>query len=313
MSDSPTAPSSSTPAAAPVVVVTGANGLVGARVCAALVERGATVRAVVRRPGTAPDLTGVEERVGEFADPDFAAAVVAGATAVVTTVHPMGSDLAAQQEIAVEGTPVLARAALDAGVDRLVHVSTAAVYDRSPEAGDVDESSPLVGDDGGDYPVTKRDTDAALAEVEGLTVVLVRPPAILGAGETSVWNTLRPAAMRDDEAARHGVPDQTFPWVHVDDLATLLADVASGAVATADDAATGPVAGACTPVDVAGERATIRDYVGTVTGALGVEPVWDDEPAWTGTFRTDRARAWGWTPSVGLAQALEEIDAGLRA
>ena len=63
-----------------VVVVTGANGLVGSRTCAALVDRGVAVRAVVRRPGTAPELEGVEEWVGDFYDPDLAAAVVKGAT-----------------------------------------------------------------------------------------------------------------------------------------------------------------------------------------------------------------------------------------
>ena len=106
------------------VVVVGANGLVGAEVCRALLERGADVRGVVRRTGTAPD--GVTEVVGDFTDPDVAATAVAGADAVVTTVHPMGSDRSVQEQVGVEGTATLARAAAAAGVDRLVHLSTAA-------------------------------------------------------------------------------------------------------------------------------------------------------------------------------------------
>ena len=288
-----------------LVVVTGANGLVGARVCRALSERGVTVRAVVRRAGTAPDLDRVEERVGEFTDPDFADGVVAGASAVVTTVHPMGSDRETQHRIGVEGTRGFAQAAADAGVERLVHISTAAVYDRSPGVGDVDESSALVPDDAGDYAVTKRDTDLALAAIEGMTRILVRPPAILGPGETSIWNTLRPADIRDDERARHAVPDQTFAWVHLDDLANLVADLASGRL-------TGPEPGSCTPVNVAAGPATVRDYYETVTRALGVDPVWDDTPAWTGRIVADRARGWGWTPTVDLTTALSEIEIGLR-
>jgi nucleoside-diphosphate-sugar epimerase len=294
-----------------IVVVTGANGLVGSRVCAALVERGATVRAVVRRPGTAPERAGVEEHVGDFTDPDLAATVVGGASAVVTTVHPLGADRETQHRIAVEGTPVIARAARDAGVSRLVHVSTAGVYDRSPGVGDVDESSPLVGDDANDYAVTKRDTDAALAEVEGITRVIVRPPAILGAGETSVWNTVRPAEIRDDESERRARPEKTFAWVHVDDLAHLVADLATGRVASAPEPERGPVEGGCTVVNVAAGSTRTRDYVETVTRAVGVEPVWDDGPAWTGRIRADRARGWGWTPTVDLEAALAEISQGL--
>lgn len=305
--------SQSSAAQPPVVVVTGANGFVGARICAALVDRGAAVRAVVRRPGTAPALRGVEERVGDFHDPGLAAAVVRGASAVVTTVHPMGSDRESQHRIAVEGTPVLARAAREAGVVRLVHISTAAVYDRSPGVRDVDEASPLVGDDASAYAVTKRDTDAALAEVDGLTRVLLRPPAILGAGESSIWNTLRPAELRDDEAARHAVPGQSFAWVHVDDLAALAAEVAVGRIATSTDPEQGPVERGCTVVNVAAGPATARDYYETVTGALGVEPVWDDAPAWTGRILARRAQRWGWTPAVALPQALAEIERGLRS
>jgi nucleoside-diphosphate-sugar epimerase len=186
------------------------------------------------------------------------------------------------------------------------------VYDRSPGTGDVDETSALVGDDAGDYPLTKRDTDAALADVDGITRVLVRPPAILGAGETSVWNTLHAAEIRDDEQQRRANPAGTFAWVHVDDLATLVVDVATGQVAEAAAVSTGPVAGGCTAVNVAGEPATARDYVGTVCEALGLAPVWDDNlPAWTGQIRTDRARGWGWTPAVTLKQALDELSSGL--
>ncbi len=296
-------------ASPPVVVVTGANGLVGAAVCRALAERSARVRAVVRRAGSAPALDGVSEHVGDFTDADLARAVTEGAGAVVTTVHPMGSPRDVQHRVAVEGTPVLARAARDAGVARLVHLSTAGVHDRSPGVGDVAEDGALLPEGSGDYPDTKNATDAALAGVGGLTTVLVRPPAVLGAGDTSVWNTLRPRAVRDGE--RRANPAQTWAWVHVEDLAALVADVSTGAVATADDPERGPVAGSTTPVLVAGEPATWRDYLGTVTEALGVAPEWTDEPVWTGQLLTGRARRWGWAPRVGLPQALDELRRGL--
>jgi 2-alkyl-3-oxoalkanoate reductase len=293
--------------AGPVVVVTGANGFVGARLCQTLAERGADIRAVVRRAGTTPSVPGLHEWVGDFPDPAFASGVLAGADVVVTTVHPMAADLDAQRRIGVYGTTTFAQVAADLGVPMFIHVSTAAVYDRSPGMGDVDESSALVGDQAGAYPVTKRDLDVALAGIDGITRVLIRPPAILGPGETSVWNSLRPVAIRDDEQARHAVPEQTFAWVHVDDLASLAADLATGQVTN------GPTAGDCTPVNLAGDPATVRDYYTAVTRALGVEPVWDDGPAWTGQVRADRAREWSWAPTVDLAQAMAELDAGLRA
>jgi nucleoside-diphosphate-sugar epimerase len=296
-----------------IVVVTGANGLVGSRICAALVERGASVRAVVRRPGTAPALEGVEEQVGDFYDPELAAHVVRGASAVVTTVHPMGTDRDTQHRVAVLGTPVLARAARDAGVDRLVHVSTAAVYDRSPGRGDIDEDSPLISDDTNDYAATKRDTDAALAEVGGLTCVIVRPPAILGPADSSIWNSVQPQAIRDNEHARHANPERTFSWVHVDDLAAFTADVAVGRVQTSSDPGRGPVAGSCTVVNVAAGPATARDYYETVAKAVGVQPVWESGPTWTGQIIAERAQGWGWAPTVDLAQALAEIEEGLRS
>jgi nucleoside-diphosphate-sugar epimerase len=224
----------------------------------------------------------------------------------------MGSGREEQQRVSVEGTPVLARAARDAGAERLVHLSTAAVYDRSPDSDDVDEGSPLVGADANSYAATKRDTDSALAAVDGTTRVLLRPPAILGPGESSVWNTIRPVQLQEDEENRRVNPDQSFAWVHVEDLATLAADLATGRIPAADDPARGPVEGGCTALNVAAGPATARDYHGTVARALAFEPVWEDGPAWTGRILADRAHGWGWRPTVDLARALAELEDGLR-
>jgi len=295
----------------PIVVVTGANGLVGSHVVPALSERGVTVRAVVRRVGTAPAATGVEEHVGDFADPAFADTVVAGADALVTTVHPLGSGREDQRRVGLDGTLVVAEAAVAAAVPLLVHVSTAAVYDRSPGVGDITEDSALVADDANDYAVVKRDVDAALGRLAGTTRVLLRPPAILGPGDTSVWNTVQPAAIAREESRRHAIADQTFAWVHVDDLAAIAADLATGVIGTTDDPSTGPVNDGCTAVNVASGPATQRDYLGAVTSALGVEPTWDEGPAWTGQIVADRARGWGWAPRVSLDDALAELKSGL--
>ncbi len=289
------------------VVVVGANGFVGSHLSQALLASGATVRAVVRHAGSIVARPGLEEWVGDFTDPVFAAQVCAGATAAVTTVHPMTSDLETQRTVGVAGTAAFARAARDAGVQLLIHISTGAVYDRTPRAGDIDESSALASDDAGDYAVTKRDAERALEGVDGLTRVFVRPPAILGAGESSTWNSIVPAQLRDDEASRHAVADKTFAWVHVDDLVSFIGDVAMGRVATSDDPGIGPVPASSTAVNVAAPPATARDYFEAVAGALGVAPIWDDEPAWTGRIVADRAKAWGWSPTVGLEQALAEV------
>ena len=118
--------------------------------------------------------------------------------------------------------------------------------------------------------------------------------------------------MREHAQARHALPDATFAWVHVEDLAALAADLASGAVRSSSDPSLGPVVGATTALNVASGPATQRDYYEAVCGAMGVDPVWDEGAVWTGQVRADRARTWGWSPTVTLEAALAEIREGLQ-
>ncbi|MDO5501970.1 MAG: NAD(P)-dependent oxidoreductase [Actinomycetia bacterium] len=292
------------------VVVTGANGFVGSYVCHALIERGASVRAVVRREGTAPDLEGLTEFVGDFTDAEVATQACAGAGVVVHTVHPMGEEDGAQQQ-SVQWSAQLAEAAREADVPLFVHVSTTSVYERKQDTGDVDEFSALSPDDDNEYAVTKRDTDLALAEVDGLTRVLVRPTAILGPGESSIWNTLRPKDIRDNEDARTEDPERTFGWLHVRDLADLIADLATGRIPTATDSMDGPVAGAATPVNAVSGNRRLREYIGPVCAAVGVEPIWTEPRGFRADLVAERARSWGWTPKVTFEEAIDELLAGL--
>lgn len=293
------------------IVVTGANGLVGARVCAVLSGRGVPVRAVVRREGTAPELPGVEETVGEFHDREFATRVASGAAAVVHTVHPMGDD--DLQATAVEWASSLAKAVRDAGVELFVQVSTTSVYKREAGTGDVHESSEIVDDSANLYSVTKRDTERAIAAVDGMTRVMVRPTSIFGPGETSIWNTIRPQAAREEAEARTDDPDRTFGYVHVSDLADLIADIATGAVAPSADPAEGPAPGEVTAVNAVSGTVAYREYLAPVCEALGVEPIWEERPAFRAELLAERARAWGWSPKVGFDEAMEELLDGLAA
>ena len=56
---------------------------------------------------------------------------------------------------------------------------------------------------------------------------------------------------------------------------------------------------------------TQRDYLEVATGGLGVDSVWVQTRSGTGRLLADRARGWGWVPTVDRARALAEIIAGL--
>lgn len=203
------------------VLVTGANGFVGGRTCRALAAAGAEVRALVRRPGEAAILQAedIAEVGGDFTDRHTASGAVAGVDAVVHAAAVAGGDLQEARRVNRDGTRTIARAALDAGVDRFVHISTGAVYDRSGDDRISEDTRRVT--EGSPYAVTKAEAEREVeaARVDGLPAVILRPVAVLGWGPTSTWGQRVPASIRDGTLPMRRGRDATYAYVHVDDVA----------------------------------------------------------------------------------------------
>jgi nucleoside-diphosphate-sugar epimerase len=282
------------------ILVTGANGFVGSRVVGRLLDDGYHVRALVRRAGVTPELQrdGVTEVEGSFLDPADVQRALDGADAVVHTAATAGPDLDEVREVNKGGTAMLARAAIAARVERFVHISTASVYDRSPDRGDITEDTPKVGPDADPYSLTKWEAEQeVLAAMEdGLKAVILRPPAVLGYGPSSTWGHRIPASIRDGEPAAARPAEQSLAFVHVDDLADAVA------LALTELGASGHTYDVCSGSIPWGRfTADIASWFGTEPPTLP-----DDDP-WTGTIPAAGIRQdLGWSPNVSYEAAMDE-------
>lgn len=283
-----------------VILVTGANGFVGSRVVSRLLDDGFQVRALVRRAGEAPPLQqeGVVEVEGSFLEASDAQRAMDGADAVVHTAATAGPDLDAVREVNRDGTATLVRAAIAGRAERFVHISTASVYDRAPEADDITEDSPKVGDDADPYSLTKWEAEQVVrsAMEDGLKAVILRPPAVLGYGPTSTWGHRLPESIRDDEPAAVRPAAQSLAFVHVDDLAdaVVLALTSLGAAGHTYDVCTGSVPWGRFTADIA-------EWFGKEPPEL------PEGDAWTNTIPAASIRQdLGWSPKVPYEAAMDE-------
>src|SRR5262249_1267675 len=115
------------------IAVTGATGFLGRYIVDVLLARGAQVIGVVRNPDRVPELAqkGVELRKADLGERDRLAAGFAGADAVVSNaaLFALANQRWQDHERAnIDGTRNVLAACRDAGVRRVVHVSSVAVY-----------------------------------------------------------------------------------------------------------------------------------------------------------------------------------------
>lgn len=162
------------------ILVTGATGLLGRHVCALLGEAGRRHRALVRVTSDRDVLAGTSAWMTE-GDVTRIESLKRPMENVETVVHLAGvvrnKDPALNESVHVTGTRNVLAAARAAGVTRIVAVSSDTVL-RSRR---------------GIYAETKRKAEALLRAAEGLEVVVLRPPMMLGPRSPHV-DSLRKAA-----------------------------------------------------------------------------------------------------------------------
>lgn len=215
--------------------VTGATGFIGGRVVKRLVESGHEVACLVRPSSATSFIEGLGARLvrGDLADKPSLAAGLAGADWLISVGAVFSfweRDRRSYSQVNVDGVRNVMEAALEAGVSKVVHVSSVVVYGR-PDASPVTEDVPPGPARFSEYARTKYEGDRVawgLHAERGLPLVMVYPGAVLGPGDPKAMGQY----IRD--LARGRMPatildDATFPFVHVDDVANGIVRAAEAA------------------------------------------------------------------------------------
>jgi dihydroflavonol-4-reductase len=165
-------------------LITGASGFLGWHLARVLLDRGYSVRALVR-PGSRVDSLDVEPVIGDLRDADSITRAVSGCGLVfhaAADYRLWAKDPRELYRSNVEGTRNVLQAARQAGVERVVYTSTVGCIG-IPESGIGDETAPVtLAEMSGDYKRSKFQAEQVALEFArgGLPVVIVNPTAPIG-------------------------------------------------------------------------------------------------------------------------------------
>lgn len=199
------------------VVVTGASGFIGAHLVKSLSDIGAHVRAIYRRPWEhVPDgvdaIDGLSGALG-----------LSEAFSGCETLFHFAYDVRAGEDVNLALFDSVFDAAFEAGISRVIHASSVAVYDRWPANGLLQESDSWDGPPANAYVSAKRKMERSLLNQDKMSVAILQPTIVYGTPR-GLWSHETIAALRNGGLV---VPDPAglCPAVHVSDVvqAALLA------------------------------------------------------------------------------------------
>ena len=203
-------------------LVTGGSGYLGSVLVKQLSELGIDVRVldVVDDPARPPE---VELVLGDIRSRADVGAAVEGMDVVLHNVAqvPLAKDPELFESVNVGGTEVLLRACLDAGVAKLVHTSSSAVFGipRENPVGRATVPTPAEA-----YGRAKLDAEllCRAAISRGLDVSVVRPRTIVGPGRLGIFGILFDWIADGAAVPVIGSGANRYQFVHAHDVATAI-------------------------------------------------------------------------------------------
>ncbi|MCB9459459.1 MAG: NAD(P)-dependent oxidoreductase [Anaerolineaceae bacterium] len=317
------------------VFVTGATGFLGGALVRRLAADGAQVKALARNPDRADyirGLDGVEIVKGDVTEPDSLARHIPGVEIVFHVAAIAFGNMEKQRAVNVEGTRNVAMAASQAGVGRLVHVSTVSVYGYHNQ-GLVTEDRPQVPGTP-PYNRTKSLAEAALkqiADAHDLAYSIIRPSMIYGPRSTFWTKQFFGLAKRKPTIFIGKGQGNCYP-IYVDDVVDLMTVLAThpAAVSEAFNCSPDPaptwrafmgayqrLAGHSSwlgiPESVAIIAAPVIEFFLKLRGEPQDLPALIDQMIGETTYSTEKARTLlNWQPQVSLEEGVNRCVPYLR-
>jgi nucleoside-diphosphate-sugar epimerase len=210
------------------LLVTGGSGYFGTELAARALAQGDHVRIFDLNP---TDLTDAEFVAGDVRDPEAVRAACEGIDVVLHNVAqvPLAKDRELFDAVNVGGTANVLVAARDAGVAKVVHTSSSAVFG-VPASNPVMPSTVPAPIEAYGRAKLAAERACLVAASQGLDVTIIRPRTILGHGRLGIFGILFDWVADGADIFVLGSGDNRYQLVHADDLAEvcLLAGASPG-------------------------------------------------------------------------------------
>jgi nucleoside-diphosphate-sugar epimerase len=202
-------------------VVTGGNGYFGRLLVDHLVARGDRVR-VLDIDVTGLDATSADVVPGDIRDPATVRDAVDGADVVFHNVAqvPLARDPELLRSVNVDGTTALLDACREAGVGKVVHTSSSAVFGVPASNPVLATTVPAPAEPYG-HAKLAAEWACLRAAAGGLDVTIVRPRTILGHGRLGIFGILFDWVADGADPIVLGAGTNRYQFVHADDLAAV--------------------------------------------------------------------------------------------